>query len=72
MAPVKPMGVGDPNESTARGVTGFHQQYNQESSPVQELNPDAVVKPADAPKPAKAAVAAPVAKPASVRKSTKK
>jgi hypothetical protein len=42
MAQVKPMGVGDPNESTARGVTGFYQEYNQEPPVAADLNPDAV------------------------------
>lgn len=52
MAPVKPMGL-DTNPKTREGVTGFPQDYNQEPSPSQDLNPDAVVNPAALPKPSR-------------------
>jgi hypothetical protein len=70
MAPVKPMGVGDPNESTARGVTGFHQEYNQEKPTAADLNPDAVTEASVLPKPAAKAPA--VAKAPRTAKRTKK
>ena len=43
MAPVKPMGT-DRNEKTKPGQTGFHQEYNQDPGPRQDLNPDAVTE----------------------------
>ena len=74
MAATKPMGVGDPNESSARGVTGFHQEYNQDPGPRQDLNPDAVTDASVLPKPLKAEApkVAKVAKAPRVRKTTTK
>lgn len=54
MAPVKPMGVENlsgRNPKTKPGVTGFHQEYNQDPGPRQDLNPDAVADPSVLPKP---------------------
>lgn len=50
MAPVKPMGISNPKGSKP-GATGFVQDYNDQPSPSQDLNPDAVTDPDSLPKP---------------------
>lgn len=50
MAPVKPMGINTP-PGTKPGVTGFPQEYNDQPSPSQDLNPDAVTNPESLPEP---------------------
>jgi hypothetical protein len=62
MAPVKPTGTDQPK--TKPGVTGFHQEYNQAPSPVNDLNPDVVTDASVLPKPQ----AAPAKASAKVRK----
>lgn len=54
MAPVKPMST-DRNTKTKPGATGFHQDYNQEPPPTQDLNPDAVTEDSVLPAPRKLA-----------------
>lgn len=51
MAPVKPMGMSTPKSKP--GVTGFVQEYNDQPSPSQDLNPDAVTDPDSLPEPIK-------------------
>lgn len=51
MAPVKPMGVTNAPKGTKPGVTGFPQDYNDQPSPSQDLNPDAVTDPDALPEP---------------------
>lgn len=72
MAPTKPLGLSHlENPKTKPGVTGFEQDYNQESRPFPDLNPDVVTDPDSLPKPRTEAVKAPVAKPARARKAPK-
>jgi hypothetical protein len=53
MAPVKPMGMGTttPPKGSKPGVTGFVQEYNDQPSPAQDLNPDAVTSDSELPAP---------------------
>lgn len=69
MAPVKPMGISNPPKGSKPGVTGFVQDYNDEPSPSQDLNPDAVTSDSVLPPAQTRAVKAPKAK--RTRKATK-
>jgi len=62
MAPVKPMG-------TEGGKVGFHQEYNQDPGPRQDLNPDVVADARVLPKPLASRVAE---KPARKPRASKK
>lgn len=71
MAPVKPMGINTPPKSKP-GVTGFAQAYNDQPSPSQDLNPDAVTDPESLPPPQNTRRAVKAPRAAKVKKSTRR
>lgn len=70
MALVKPMGITTPKGSKP-GATGFPQDYNDQPSPTQDLNPDAVDDPDSLPPPQNTAKAAKAPRARKGRKSTR-
>lgn len=61
----------DRNPLTKPGVTGFVQDYNDQPSPTQDLNPDAVTPDSVLPAPQSTRVAAPARAPKAARGTRK-